>query len=68
MRTLWGQLARAATALQARLEMCPHVEKHTYSMYQMNNEGGAGTYAGTLYLSEDYYIVVARRVRAKERV
>jgi hypothetical protein len=66
MRALWGQLARAATALQARLEMCPHVEKHTYSMYQMNNEGGAGTYAGTLYLSEDYYIVVARRIRREE--
>jgi hypothetical protein len=59
---LWSSLKRAAIALQVRLEMCPHVEKGPYSMYQMRNNGSAGTYEGTLYLTDDYYIVIAKRI------
>ena len=65
MRNLWGQLARAVTALQARLEMCGHVEKMPYEMYQLADDGSGGTYQGTLYLSEDYYVVIARRYKHK---
>ena len=60
---LWSHLARAAVSLAARLEMCAAVESMRYSMYQYNSNGEGGTYEGRLYLTDDYYIVIAKRVR-----
>lgn len=60
---LWPQHARALIALAARLRVCTAVETTPFSDYVYNGRNEGGVYEGEQFITDDYYIVIAKRVR-----
>lgn len=60
---LWSQHARALIALAARLRVCSAVETLPFSGYVYNGRSEGGVYEGEQFVTDDYYIVIAKRVR-----
>lgn len=63
MTKICKRLYHAAVRLAASLECDPRVETLSYSMMQRGPGIRPGVYTGKLYLTDDLYIVVAKRER-----